>query len=162
MTPTPSQTVGPFFAFALPFPGDAEAVAPGSDAIRIEGQLLDGAEEPVSDGLLEAWQGDQFARCRTDSEGAFHFLVRKPTAVVSHDGRTHAPHLELTVFARGLLRHLATRVYFPDEDDANRADPVLERVPEERRPTLIARSEGGVLHLDIRLQGEGETVFFAL
>jgi protocatechuate 3,4-dioxygenase alpha subunit len=162
VAPTPSQTVGPFFGFALPFPGDAQAAEPGQGAIRIEGQLLDGAGEPVQDGLIEAWQGDQFARCRTDSEGAFHFLVRKPAAVSGPEGRSQAPHLELTVFARGLLRHLATRVYFPEEEAANRADPVLERVPADRRPTLIARSEGGMLHFDIRLQGEGETVFFAL
>jgi protocatechuate 3,4-dioxygenase alpha subunit len=162
LAPTPSQTVGPFFGFALPFPQGAEATVPDAATVRIEGQLLDGAGDPVQDGLLEAWQGDQFARCRTDSEGAFHFLLRKPARVQGGDGRTEAPHLELTVFARGLLRHLATRVYFPDEEEANRVDPVLERIPAERRPTLIARSEGDVLHFDIRLQGQGETVFFAL
>jgi protocatechuate 3,4-dioxygenase, alpha subunit len=162
LSPTPSQTVGPFFGFALPFPEDAEAAEPGAAALRIEGQLLDGAGDPVSDGLLEAWQGDQFARCRTDSEGAFHFLVHRPAPVESRDGRMEAPHLEVTVFARGLLRQLATRVYFPDEEEANRVDPVLESIPAERRPTLIARSEGDVLHFDIRLQGQGETVFFAL
>ena len=76
---TPSQTVGPFFAFALPFAGDANAVEPGvPGAVRVEGQLIDGAGEPVPDGLLEAWVGDQFARCGTDSEGMFHFVVRKP------------------------------------------------------------------------------------
>ena len=159
MTPTPSQTVGPFFAFALPFPDDAQAVQPAAGAVRIEGQLLDGAGEPVPDGLIEAWQGDQFARCRTDSEGAFHFLVRKPAP--GPDKGSQAPHLELTVFARGLLRHLATRVYFPDEAEANRSDPVLQQVPADRRATLIARSEGGVLQFDIRLQGGGGTVFFA-
>ncbi len=162
LSPTPSQTVGPFFGFALPFPGDAEAAAIDRGAIRIEGQVLDGEGEPVTEAILEAWQGDQFARCRTDPEGAFHFLVRKPGPMPGPDGLSQAPHLELTVFARGLLRHLATRVYFPDEAAANEADPVLALVDLDRRGTLIARAEGNVLHFDVRLQGAGETVFFAL
>jgi protocatechuate 3,4-dioxygenase, alpha subunit len=159
---TPSQTVGPFFGFALPFPGDAEASDADSAAVRIEGQVLDGEGAPVQEALLEAWQGDQFARCRTDGEGAFHFLVRKPGPIRGADGRSQAPHLELTVFARGLLRHLATRIYFPDEPAANDEDPVLELVDPDRRATLIARADGDVLHFDVRLQGAGETVFFAL
>ncbi len=155
--PTPSQTVGPFFGFALPFENDATATTGESrDAIRVEGQVLDGAGEPVGDALVEASQGDQFARCRTDVEGAFHFTVDKP--VVS-DG---APSFNITVFARGLLRHLHTRMYFPDEDGANRVDRVLRQVDESRRATLIARRDGDILRFDIRLQGEGETVFFAL
>ncbi len=162
LTPTPSQTVGPFFGFALPFTGDAEASTRTDGALRIEGQVLDGMGEPVAEALLEAWHGDQFARCRTDPEGAFHFLVRKPAAVLAADGRSEAPHLELTIFARGLLRQLATRIYFPDETAANDADPVLAFVEAGRRRTLIARAEGGVLHFDVRLQGAGETVFFAL
>jgi len=158
-TPTPSQTVGPFFGFALPFPDDRCAVAadtPG--AVRIEGQLLDGAGEPVPDGLLEAWQGDQFARSGTDREGVFHFLVRKPDA--GPDGQ--APHLHVTVFARGLLRHLTTRLYFPDEELANAADPVLGLVDADRRATLVARDDSGVVRWDVHLQGEEETVFFAV
>ena len=160
--PTPSQTVGPFFGFALPFPGDAEAEPVAGDSLRIEGQVLDGEGAPVADAILEAWQGVQFARCRTDSEGAFHLLVRKPGPFAGADGRREAPHLELTVFARGLLRQLATRIYFPDEPAANEADWVLALVDPDRRDTLIARAEGGVLHFDVRLQGAGETVFFAL
>ena len=163
MAPTPSQTVGPFFGFALPFEDDAKATAADSrDAIRVEGQVLDGAGEPVDDALVEASQGDQFARCRTDAEGAFHFTVRKP--VVS-DG---APFFNITVFARGLLRHLQTRMYFPDEEDsANRGDRVLQLVDESRRRTLIAQPNRDILRFDIRLQGEGaegegETVFFAV
>ena len=161
--PTPSQTVGPFFGIGLPFPGDSEAVAP-SDAgrVRIEGRLLDGEGAPVSDGLLELWQGDQFARCRTDPEGAFHCTVRKPGPLPGPEGRTQAPHLNVTVFARGLLRHLATRLYFPDEATANAADPVLERIDPGRRHTLIARQDATALQFDVRLQGEGETVFFDL
>ncbi len=143
MTPTPSQTVGPFFGFALPFEGDAVAEP---DAIRVEGQLLDGAGEPVGDALVEASQGGQFARCRTDGEGAFHFLIAKPDEGF----------FDIVVFARGLLRHLNTRMYFPDAEDA-----VLSAVAAARRRTLVARREGEVLRFDIRLQGEDESVFFA-
>jgi protocatechuate 3,4-dioxygenase alpha subunit len=161
--PTPSQTIGPFFGFALPFAQDGQAVEPSDPgAIRIEGQLLDGEGGAVSDGLLELWQGDQFARCRTDAEGAFHFVIRKPAPTSGPDGRTVAPHLNVTVFARGLLRHLPTRLYFPDEEAANSSDPVLARIAAERRPTLIARDDRGVLRFDVRLGGDGETVFFQL
>jgi len=155
--PTPSQTVGPFFGFALPFEDDSDA-ADGDprEAMRVEGQVLDGAGEPVPDALVEASEGEQFARCRTDGEGAFHLTVRKP--VVS-DG---APCFEITVFARGLLRHLHTRLYLPGEEAAHRADRVLQLVDESRRHTLVGRAVGGTVHFDIRLQGEGETVFFAL
>lgn len=156
--PTPSQTVGPFFGFALPFESDADAVAPGSPgALRIEGQVLDGAGEPVPDAMIEASSDGQFARCRTDSEGAFHLTVRKPDAEPGH-----APALNVSVFARGLLRHLATRVYFPDEQDANRDDPALQLVDPERRQTLIAQDSGASLRFDVNLQGDSETVFFEI
>lgn len=153
--PTPSQTVGPFFGYALPFEDGPDA-ASGRSALRIEGELLDGAGQPVPDGLLELWSGQQFARCRTDSEGVFHFTVVKPAA---GDG---APHLDVTIFARGLLRHLATRIYFPDEEAANSNDRILNLVDPARRHTLIAHAGGAVLRFDIRLQGISETVFFAL
>ena len=136
MNPTPSQTVGPFFGFALP---EVE----GDGGIRVEGRLLDGAGEPVPDGLLEVSGDDQFARCRTDDEGAFHLTVRK------------APFLDITVFARGLLRQLNTRMYFPGEQDE-----VLGRIDPGRRHTLVALQDSEVLHFDIRLQGPEETVFF--
>jgi protocatechuate 3,4-dioxygenase, alpha subunit len=155
---TPSQTVGPFFGFALPFRGQEAAVDPASPgALRIEGVLLDGEGQPVPDGLLELWHGDQFARCPTDPEGAFHAVVRKPAG---EGGQ--APHLHVLVLARGLLKPVVTRLYFPDEAAANAADPVLALVEPERRATLVARDEGGVLRFDVRLQGEGETVFFAV
>ena len=150
--PTPSQTVGPFFGFAMPFPEGPTAT---QDGLRIEGQVLDGEGAPVPDALIEVSQDGQFARCGTDPEGAFHFVVRKPAA------RAGAPYLEVTVFARGLLRQLPTRMYFPDEAAANAADPVL-RLAGDRRETLIATDEGGVLRFDIRLQGEAETVFFEI
>ncbi len=138
MTPTPSQTVGPFFGFALP-------LVDGAGDIRVEGQVLDGAGEPVNDALLEICQGDKFARCRTDEEGAFHFTVDKP----------HAPFFNVTLFARGLLRQLNTRMYLPGEQDS-----VLSLVDPKRRHTLVARLDGEVLRFDIRLQGPDETVFF--
>jgi len=136
VNPTPSQTVGPFFGFALP---EVE----GDGDIRVEGRLLDGAGEPVTDGLLEVSGDDQFARCRTDDEGAFHLIVRK------------APFLDITVFARGLLRQLHTRMYFPGEQDE-----ALSLVDPGRRHTLVARQDGEVVSFDIRLQGPEETVFF--
>jgi len=131
--------------------------------MRIEGQVLDGKGEPVPDALLEIWQpGTGFGRARTDSEGAFSFTTVKPGAVPAPDGRVQAPHFNVTVFARGLLRHLVTRMYFPDETEANAADPVLNLVEPARRETLIAKHCDGVLHFDVRLQGERETVFFAI
>lgn len=174
---TPSQTVGPFFGVGLPYERGEQIVAPDTaEAIRIEGQVLDGLGQPVPDALLEVWQPDQhgryrsardqghngFGRCRTDAEGAFSFVTVKPGATVAPDGRIQAPHLNVTIFARGLLRHLVTRMYFPTETAANAADPVLGLVPAGRRSTLIARQEKNVLHFDVRLQGENETVFFVI
>lgn len=140
--PTPSQTVGPFFGFALPFEGDADA----GGGERIEGRVLDGAGEPVPDALLEVSHGEEFARCQTDAEGAFHFVLSRPAR----------GYLDVAVFARGLLRHLNTRIYFPDA-----ADAVPAAVDAARRATLVARRDGAVLHHDIHLQGDHETVFFA-
>lgn len=135
--PTPSQTVGPFFGFALtPFDGSGE--------LRVEGQVLDGAGEPVTDALIEAWHGDHLARCRTDEAGAYHFAIAA------------APVVSVTIFARGLLRHLQTRLYMPGE-----GDEVLRAVEAARRDTLVARRDGAVLRFDIHLQGPKETVFFA-
>jgi protocatechuate 3,4-dioxygenase alpha subunit len=152
--PTPSQTVGPYFAIGLQWDGGPFAVAPDTPgAIIVSGTIHDGGGAPVPDALIEVAQAGQFARCGTDPEGAFHFQVRKPAA------RAGAPYLEVTVFARGLLRQLPTRMYFPDEVAANAADPVLS-LAGDRRETLIATDEDGVLRFDIRLQGEGETVFF--
>jgi protocatechuate 3,4-dioxygenase alpha subunit len=139
--------VGPFFGFAMPFEDGPQAAGEG---VRVEGQVLDGAGEPVPDALIEVAQDGQFARCGTDAEGAFHFVVPQASLF-----------LEVTVFARGLLRQLPTRMYFPDQPAALAEDPVL-RMAGDRRDTLIARDEGGVLRFDIRLQGEGETVFFEI
>ena len=161
---TPSQTVGPFFGVGLPFEKGEQLAPPGAAGVmRIEGQVLDGKGEPVPDALLEIWQpATGFGRARTDSEGAFSFTTVKPGPVPAPDGGMQAPHFNVTVFARGLLRHLVTRMYFPDESEANGADPVLNLVEPARRETLIAKNCGGVLHFDVRLQGERETVFFAI
>lgn len=170
---TPSQTVGPFFGIGLPYENGNEAVAPGTaGAIRIEGQVIDGNGDPVPDALVELWMPDQrgsyrgtangFGRSRTDSEGVFTFTAIKPGSTPTPDGRKQAPHLNVTLFSRGLLRHLVTRIYFPDEAQANEGDPVLNQVEPERRQTLIAENAGGLLRFDIRLQGERETVFFAI
>lgn len=143
MIPTPSQTVGPFFGFALPFEDDYVC---SEDGFRIEGQVFDGAGEPVPDALLEVSGEDQFGRCRTDIEGAFHFVAREPG-----DG-----FLSVMVFARGLLRQLNTRMYFP-----GREAEMPPEVDPARRHTLVATRAAGVLRFDIRLQGSDETVFFA-
>ena len=134
--PTPSQTVGPFFGVGL---GRVDAEGP----IRVEGQVLDGAGEPVSDALLEFCQAGQFGRCRTDDEGSFHFTAAE------------AAYLEITVFARGLLRHLNTRMYLPGHEVE-----IPSGVDPARRHTLVARRADGVHRFDVRLQGPGETVFF--
>ena len=174
---TPSQTVGPFFGIGLPYEKGNEVFEPGTaGAVRIEGQVTDGKGDPVSDALIEIWQPDQqghyrsagggsatgFGRARTDSEGVFSFLAIKPGATPAPDGRRQAPHLNVTVFTRGLLRHLVTRMYFPDEARANQEDPVLSMVDPDRRQTLIAANANGLLRFDIRLQGDRETVFFAI
>jgi protocatechuate 3,4-dioxygenase alpha subunit len=165
---TPSQTIGPFFTFALPFDGGPYVVPDGTPgAIRIVGRVTDGAGEAVPDALIETWQADAagrfagsadfrgYGRCPTDADGGFHFLTVKPGPVA---GR--APHIDVILFARGLLINLVTRIYFPDEEEANAADPAFAAVDPERRSTLVAHKDGDTLRFDIRLQGEHETVFF--
>ena len=183
---TPSQTVGPFFAYGLTaaesqYPGAqiadgavVDAQTPGTH-IRIIGRILDGAGAIVPDALVEIWQADAegrhagsapgntgfrgFGRQNTgvDPEGRFIFATVKPGSV---DGK-QAPHINFTIFMRGLLSHLYTRLYFPDEEAANARDSVLAQVPAARRPTLIARATGERDYLfDIHMQGKNETVFF--
>ena len=186
---TPSQTVGPYFAMRLPFPEGPYVVPEGTEgAVTIYGRLCDGAGDPVPDGMIETWQADPagrfahpddprgpvpegdlafrgFGRCPTGHDGTWKIVTLKPGSLPFGDGRMEAPHLDVSVFARGALDRSVTRIYFPDETAANAADPVLNLVPGERRPTLIARSvegEPGLLRFDIRLQGDRETVFFDL
>jgi protocatechuate 3,4-dioxygenase, beta subunit len=157
-TTSPSQTIGPLYGFALMFPGSeiaADPAQPGS--VRIRGRVFDGSGAPLAypESMLELWVGDQFARTRTDAEGGFTAVLAKPAATAGQ-----APHVNVTVFARGLLKQAQTRLYFPDEAAANAADPVLAAVPADRRPRLVARQDGDELVFDIHLQGDQESVFF--
>jgi protocatechuate 3,4-dioxygenase alpha subunit len=166
MIGTPGQTVGPFFGFALPFAGDAQLVPPGHpDAIELSGLVLDGAGDPVPDALVEIWQTDTagqvcpdagslqrdgftftgFGRACTDRTGRYRFSTVRPGT----------PFIAMTVFARGLLNRLFTRVYLPDAP----LDALLASLPAERRRTLTAVADGAQLVFDIRLQGADETVF---
>jgi protocatechuate 3,4-dioxygenase alpha subunit len=182
---TPSQTVGPYFAIGLPWPAGPNAVAEGTPgAIRIGGFVYDGAGAPVPDNLIETWQADPegrfadlhgyggrsgldgfrgFARSgHEDGDGSFEILTVKPGPVPTPDGVMQAPHIDVSVFARGMLNRCVTRIYFADEAEANDADPVLARVPAHRRETLMAQPSPDGYSFDIRLQGAGETVFFAV
>ena len=173
---TPSQTIGPFFGFALPFEGGPElvpATAPG--AIRLHGTVFDGAGEPVPDAILELWQADEggnivqepgsryrargvftgFGRAAVLADGTFEFLTMLPGPVASG-----ARYAVLTLFARGLTHHLITRAYFVAEGEAEPTDALLERVDADRRGTLLARQDGPASYrFDVRIQGDGETVF---
>jgi protocatechuate 3,4-dioxygenase alpha subunit len=166
---TPPQTVGPFFHGSL-LRNPRMRVAPdgvAGERIRIEGRVLDGERRPVTDALVEVWQADiaahgpaGFGRSGTDREGRYGFESVRPAGDPAPDGPSEAPHLEVFVFARGLLDRLATRIYFED-DDPVAIDPFLRAVPEERRTTLIAtRDEQGRYRHDLVLQGASETVFF--
>ena len=183
---TPSQTVGPFLSIVLPWPDGSDVVpdgAPGSVIVR--GRLFDGAGRPVPDGVIEIWQADAsggfahpddprgasasqfrgFGRCATDVRGEFWFRTVKPGALPAEDGRTEAPHIDVTVLARGMLDRLVTRIYFPDEVAANAADPVLSSLPEADRALLVAAPGDDGLTFDIVIQGSHEhpeTPFFRL
>jgi protocatechuate 3,4-dioxygenase, alpha subunit len=171
---TPSQTVGPFFAIELPYSDGPYVVADGTDgAIWLRGRVYDGAGEPVPDALIESWQADPqgsfdsdfrgFGRSGTDAEGAWAILTLKPGPVPDADGTQQAPHIDLSVFGRGLLHRVVTRIYFSDEERANAADPVLADLPDDAaRATLIATREDDGYRHDIHLQGPDETVFFAV
>jgi protocatechuate 3,4-dioxygenase alpha subunit len=184
--PTPSQTIGPFFHEALLDRDRSELVSSGHpEAIEIRGTVYDGAGEAVPDAMVEIWQANQagrydhpaddredpsidedfsgFGRSGTGMRGEFSFLTVKPGPVPGPDGRLQAPHVMVSVFARGLLKRLVTRIYFPDEEEANAVDPVLSSIEdEELRETLIAGDQGGALRFDIHLQGDRQTAFFEL
>lgn len=181
--PTPSQTVGPYLHIGLPWPDGPEVVTPGADgAITISITALDGRREPMADALVEIWQADAdgvfahpddprpqtnpafrgFGRCPADATGTARFSTVKPGTNPTGDGGTEAPHLNISLFARGMLNRLVTRLYFPDE--ANAADPVLESLPESQWPKLIATATAEGYHLDIIVQDPNpdgdETPFF--
>lgn len=192
---TPSQTVGPYFAYGLTSNGKYDwndafsnnLVTPdiSGERIRVEGRVSDGDGNPMPDCMLEIWQADAqgrfsdpqdkrtlpnssfkgFGRCGTDAGGGYAFDTIKPGIVPDPDGKPQAPHIVLAVFARGMLLHLYTRIYF-DGEAGNAADPVLALVPADRRATLIAKRKLGtgnvVYSLDINMQGDNETVFFCI
>ncbi|MFF7548815.1 protocatechuate 3,4-dioxygenase subunit alpha [Streptomyces canus] len=184
--PTPSHTVGPFYGHALPFPGGGDIAPLGHpDTVVLQGYVTDGEGNPLPDAFVELWSADPdgnvpqvdgsirrdpasggylgrngveftgWGRIQTDANGHWTARTLRPGA----RGRS-APYISVCVFARGLLVHLFTRIYLPGDEAALTADPLLARVPAERRDTLIAREQGDATYrFDIRLQGEGETVF---
>jgi protocatechuate 3,4-dioxygenase alpha subunit len=183
---TPSQTVGPFFHDALCSPGTETLVTAETRGERIEiaGRVLDGDGQPVPDALIEIWQANAagrydhpedvrdkpldpafrgFGRCASDLDGGFRFVTVRPGRVPGRGNTLQAPHINVGLFARGLLRRLVTRIYFEDAAE-NAEDPVLALVADpSRRATLVARraaGNGAVYRFDLVLQGEGETVFF--
>ncbi|GLY06806.1 MULTISPECIES: protocatechuate 3,4-dioxygenase subunit alpha [Actinoplanes] len=176
MSAVPGQTVGPFFHLGLEFPGMNELVPPGDPrAIRLHGRVYDGAGAPIPDAVLEIWQPDPrghivrqpgslrrdgwsftgWGRAGTDPDGHYQFTTLEPGP--TEEGR--APFFAVTVFARGLLDRLFTRIYLPGDDELLAADTVLRSVAPERRGTLIATRDDDGLVFDVRLQGEDETVF---
>ena len=191
MRQTPSQTVGPYFTMRLSAEGENVLSSPESSGqrIRIEGRVFDGDRQHIEDALLEVWQADSagryhhpgddrsdvpldpaftgFGRCATDFKtGAYSFLTVKPGQVPHPNGGMQAPHISVTIQARGMLNPTFTRIYFDDQTAANDADPVLQSVPPSRRPTLIATRDSDdessvpTYRFDIRYQGDDETVFF--
>ncbi|ABQ67438.1 protocatechuate 3,4-dioxygenase, alpha subunit [Rhizorhabdus wittichii RW1] len=207
---TPSQTVGPFFHYGLPWKGGADLTggsalgarpelfpeehyvlgeatfrgAPAGEAIELCGRVLDAAGQPVGDAMVEIWQANAagryasiadrrdevpldphfhgFARSATDDEGHYRFRTIRPGRVPGPGNSLQAPHIAVSLFGRGILKRLVTRIYFAD-GEGNDTDPILARVPAERRRTLVAdRQDGDEWRMDLRLGGERETVFFAL
>jgi protocatechuate 3,4-dioxygenase alpha subunit len=179
LTPTPGQTIGPFYGYALPYERDHELVPPGSrGAIRLHGTVYDGAGDAIPDALVEVRQAGPdgqvpavqgslrrdgmaftgWGRCAVDPGGHYSFTTVEPGTAA--EGA--APFFALTVFARGLLNRLFTRAYVPVGDEALAGDRLLANLPDDRRATLVAEREpNGDLRFDIRLQGDGETVFLA-
>jgi protocatechuate 3,4-dioxygenase alpha subunit len=183
LLPTASQTVGPYMHIGMAWLTIDRVAAPGcaGQHLTVGGRVLDGDGRPVTDALVEIWQADShgryahpqdtrqvlltpgfrgFGRVPTDGEGRYRFFTIKPGPVADSQGGLQAPHLVVSLFMRGLLKRLVTRVYFPDEP-RNADDRVLRLVPAERRGTLVARrTASDELAWDIILQGAGETVFF--
>ncbi|GIL41619.1 protocatechuate 3,4-dioxygenase subunit alpha [Roseiterribacter gracilis] len=185
---TPSQTVGPFFHYALPYANGetlADAQTQGT-RIEITGRVLDADGEPVPDAMIEIWQANHagryahaedsrsefaldphftgFGRTATDATGTFRFTTVRPGRVPGPGNSLQAPHIAIGLFGRGLLNRLVTRLYFADAAE-NADDPILALVPERRRSTLLAQrlpGEAATYRLDLRLGGNDETVFFAL
>jgi protocatechuate 3,4-dioxygenase alpha subunit len=187
LPPTPSQTVGPYFQIGTDegFIGPELVPRDHPGAVRLFGTVRDGEGEPVRDAMIEIWQAnaagryahpedtrgdvpledgfDGFGRGITDDDGRYELVTVKPGRVPGPGGTWQAPHIEMSVFARGLLKRLVTRVYFPDEAEANAQDPVLSSIEDaDARASLVAVEDGGGLRFDIKLQGDRETTFFAV
>jgi protocatechuate 3,4-dioxygenase, alpha subunit len=187
LSPTPSQTVGPYFEIGTDdgFIGPQLVPPDRPDAVRLYGVVRDGEDAPVVDAMIEIWQAnaagryahpedtraevpledgfDGFGRAITDDDGRYELVTVKPGRVPGLNGAWQAPHIEVSVFARGLLKRLVTRVYFPDEAEANAEDPVLSSIEDPgARASLVAVEDGGGLRFDIKLQGDRETTFFAV
>jgi protocatechuate 3,4-dioxygenase, alpha subunit len=182
---TSSQTVGPYLHIGLTWLVTGNLVRPETigDRVSISGRIVDADGAAVTDALVEIWQANAhgkyahpddtqqlpldpafhgFGRVATDDRGGFAFATIKPGRVRAPRGGLQAPHINVTLLMRGMLKQLCTRIYFPD-DPANADDPVLQSVPATRRATLIAGSapaEKGALQWNVVLQGDGETVFF--
>jgi protocatechuate 3,4-dioxygenase, alpha subunit len=182
---TTSQTVGPFFriGFSWLYRDDLAGPRVSGERVEISGRILDGDGDPVPDGIVEIWQANAqgkyahpddpqekplepgfsgYGRVPTGDDGSFRFATIKPGRVPGPDGKLQAPHLEISVFTRGLMQRLITRVYFPDEA-SNAEDFALNLVEAGRRGTLIAKKiegKNGALEWNVILQGPGETVFF--
>lgn len=180
---TPSQTVGPYFAIGLTWDDGPFAVPEGTEGgFWIRGGVYDGNGDPVPDAIVETWQADGdgrfghpddprgavdwgefrgLGRSGTDDEGRFGIFTIKPGPVPGQDGAMQAPHVDVTVMSRGMLARVVTRIYFPEEEAANQADPVLSSLPATAASeTLIARKSDDGYSFDVHLQGEKETVFF--
>jgi protocatechuate 3,4-dioxygenase alpha subunit len=183
--PTPSATVGPYLAIGLTWPDGTWAAAEGTEGgFWIRGQVFDGDGQLVPDAMVETWQADPdgrftspedprgassypgfrgYARVATaQPPGEYAVFTLKPGRVPDGDGGLQAPHIDVSVFARGILDRVVTRIYFADEADANAEDAVLRGLSSERRRTLVAEKTGDGYRLDIHLQGDLETVFFAV
>jgi protocatechuate 3,4-dioxygenase alpha subunit len=176
---TPGQTIGPFYGYALPYERGNELVNQASPAaVRLHGIVYDGNRDVIPDAMLESWQADEngqipqdtgslvrdghtftgWGRAAVDNVGHYNFTTVNPGPTKDDE----APFIAVVIFARGLLNKLHTRVYLPDNTEALAADPLLSSLPEDRRATLIAtREENAALLWDIRLQGDGETVFLS-
>lgn len=177
-----SQTIGPYLRIGLEWMVIEDLAAQGvaGERVQINGRILDGDGKPVNDAAVEIWQANShgkyaspedtqdkpvekafrgYGRSLTDDAGSFRLRTVKPGRVPGPDGKLQAPHLTVTIFMRGLLKQLQTRMYFPD-DPANADDPVLNLVPTGRRATLVASKRGDMLEWNVVLQGKNETVFF--
>ncbi|MEY4729637.1 MAG: hypothetical protein RL020_795 [Pseudomonadota bacterium] len=176
MSFTPSQTVGPFFhiGFDWLYVNDLAAAEVSGERISISGKILDGEGRPITDAVIEIWQADAdglyapasafkgFGRIATNEHGAFNFVTIKPGRVMGVEGTLQAPHINVSIFMRGLLKRLVTRIYFADEA-SNNEDAVLKLITPERRATLLAKkiaAESAKLEWNIVVQGQRETVFF--